>query len=66
MQEKLHAMLVEQFSYPAEWLEARKAQVRSSPLAFVWSRGFSGAGVFAQFVKGQLSYDKHMGFEPYD
>ena len=34
VQEKLHAMLVEQFSYPAEWLEARKAQVRLSPLAF--------------------------------
>ena len=34
VQEKLHAMLVEQFSYPAEWLEARKAQVRFSPLLF--------------------------------
>ena len=34
VQEKLHAMLVEQFSYPAEWLEARKAQVRFRHVLF--------------------------------
>lgn len=44
IQEKLHAKLLEQFTYPSAWLDERKQQ----------------------FIKGQLGYDKHMGFEPYD